>query len=97
MADEMKTAEAAPEKIEMPLTAEIVVSMDLRTGQISIKTNCMLVNGLGMLEMAKTLLQDENKRKAAVEAAQRAANSIVPVGADAVKNLEKAGALVRPS
>ncbi len=101
MADEVKTAEVvdakseAKETTEAPTTTmEVLVTMDLATGAVNVKTNCMIVNGLGLLEMAKTALQDNNKRQAAMEAARKA---IIPAGKDAMANLEKAGVLRRPS
>ena len=61
----------------------ITVTIDRRTGALGCASNVNLIKALGMLEIAKQSLLDQNKRDAA--AAQRKAPIIV--GADALKNL----------
>jgi hypothetical protein len=92
-----EVVETKPEAEKAPTAMEVHITMDLISGNVNVRTNCMLVNGLGLLEMAKTALQDNNKRQAAMEAARKQAAAIIPVGKDAVANLEHAGLLRKPS
>jgi hypothetical protein len=96
MSEEAKTVEVEG-KQAVPTTMEVIVTMDLQTGNVNVRTNAMVVSALGLLEMAKTALQDNNKRVAAMEAMKKAAGGIIPAGKDAIGNLEKVGAIVRPS
>jgi len=96
MSNEVKPDEGK-QVAPVPTAMEVIVTMDLLSGNVNVRTNCMLVNALGLLEMAKTALQDNNKRQAAQEMLRKAAGGIIPAGKGAIENLERAGTIRKPS